>query len=76
VAALVERGRAPVVFRGEAPGVIVDEPRGEGGFGYDAHMLDAETGETFAEMSEDEKNGRSHRGKAFGALAKLLRQRS
>jgi XTP/dITP diphosphohydrolase len=76
VAALVEDGRTPLVFRGEAPGVILDDPRGEGGFGYDAHMLDVETGETFAEMSEDAKNGRSHRGKAFGELAKLLRQRS
>jgi XTP/dITP diphosphohydrolase len=75
-AALVEPDRPPLVFRGEAPGVIVDEPRGEGGFGYDAYVLDLESGGTFAEMSADEKNRRSHRGKAFGALAAVLRQRS
>jgi XTP/dITP diphosphohydrolase len=75
-AALVEPDRPPLVFRGEAPGVIVDEPRGEGGFGYDAYVLDLESGGTFAEMSAEEKNRRSHRGKAFGALADALRQRS
>jgi XTP/dITP diphosphohydrolase len=75
-AALVEPQRPPLVFRGEAPGVIVDEPRGEGGFGYDAYVLDLESGGTFAEMSAGEKNRRSHRGKAFAALAEVLRQRS
>jgi len=75
-AALVEQDRPPLVFRGEAPGVIVDEPRGEGGFGYDAYVLDLESGGTFAEMSAEQKNSRSHRGKAFGALANVLRQRS
>ncbi len=75
-AALVERDRPPLVFRGEAPGVIVDEPRGEGGFGYDAYVLDVESGGTFAEMSAEKKNERSHRGKAFGALADVLRRRS
>ena len=76
VAALVEPGRLPIVFRGEAPGLIVDEPRGSGGFGYDAHVLDVESGGTFAEMSREAKNERSHRGRAFGALAEVLRQRT
>lgn len=75
VAVLVERGRDPLVFRGEAPGVVVDEPRGSGGFGYDPHIFDPEYGGTFAEMSRSEKNVRSHRGKAFGALAGALRRR-
>jgi XTP/dITP diphosphohydrolase len=72
-AALVRDRHPPLVFRGEAPGVIIDEPRGEGGFGYDAHVLDPELGVTFAEMAAADKNRRSHRGKAFAALAKELR---
>jgi XTP/dITP diphosphohydrolase len=76
VAALVEPGRPPRLFRGEARGRIVDEPRGSGGFGYDAHVLDAESGGTFAELSREAKNARSHRGRAFGALAEVLRVRS
>ena len=75
VAAFVDRDREPLVFRGEAPGLIVDEPRGEGGFGYDPHVLDPELGVTFAEMSAEDKNARSHRGRAFAALADALRAR-
>jgi XTP/dITP diphosphohydrolase len=76
VAALVEDGAEPVFTRGEAPGLIVDEPRGSGGFGYDPHVLDRELGVTFAEMRPEQKNARSHRGAAFRALADLLRERA
>ena len=58
--------------RGEAPGVIVDEPRGGGGFGYDPHVLDLELGCTYAEMPAEEKNERSHRGRAFRKLREAL----
>jgi XTP/dITP diphosphohydrolase len=75
-AAMVEGAGPPLVFRGEAPGVVIDEPRGEGGFGYDVHVLDPELGVTFAEMSAVDKNRRSHRGRAFAALAEKLRERS
>ncbi len=75
VAALVEEGREPVLLRGEAPGRVVDEPRGSGGFGYDPHIFDPGFGGTFAEMEPAEKNARSHRGKAFRALAETLRER-
>lgn len=75
VAALVEPDRAPVVFRGETHGIILGEPRGKGGFGYDPLFLDGESGKTFAELSRDEKNGRSHRGRAFRALAESLIRR-
>jgi XTP/dITP diphosphohydrolase len=68
VAALVTREGECRTFRGEAPGVVIDEPRGEGGFGYDPHVLDRELGLTYAEMSAAQKNGRSHRGRAFEAL--------
>jgi XTP/dITP diphosphohydrolase len=72
VAVLVEEGAEDIIVRGEAPGLIVEEPRGSGGFGYDPHVLDPELGRTFAEMSAAEKDRRSHRGAAFRALAERL----
>lgn len=75
VAVLVEDGSDPVVFRGEAPGVVIDEPRGSRGFGYDPHVYDLDLGKTFAEMTGEEKDARSHRGYAFRALADALRAR-
>jgi XTP/dITP diphosphohydrolase len=68
VAVLVTREGARRTFRGEAPGVVVDEPRGEGGFGYDPHVLDRDLGLTYAEMAPAAKSARSHRGRAFEAL--------
>lgn len=62
-------------FRGEAPGLVVDEPRGSGGFGYDPHVLDLELGCTYAEMPAEEKNRRSHRGRAFRGLREALTAR-
>jgi XTP/dITP diphosphohydrolase len=76
VAVLVEEGREPVVLRGEAPGRIIDEPRGSGGFGYDPHVLVPGTDRTYAELSPEEKDARSHRGAAFRALAEVLRDRA
>jgi len=58
--------------RGVAAGVILDAPRGSGGFGYDPLFLDEELGRTFAEISSSQKNARSHRGRAFRALAERL----
>lgn len=75
VAVLVEDDADPVTFRGEAPGVVIDEPRGSGGFGYDPHVYDPDLGKTFAEMTGEEKDARSHRGHAFRALADALRDR-
>jgi XTP/dITP diphosphohydrolase len=60
------------VLRGEAPGLILDAPRGSGGFGYDPLFFDEELGKTFAEVAPEEKHARSHRGKAFRALAERL----
>lgn len=57
-----------VVVRGTAEGLLLDRPRGWGGFGYDPLFLDPRLGRTFAELAPDEKDGRSHRGKAFRAL--------
>ena len=60
------------VVRGEATGLILSEPRGSGGFGYDPLFFDEELGKTFAEIAAEAKNARSHRGKAFRALALRL----
>ena len=73
LAALVRReDDEPVYFRSEAHGRIVDEPAGSGGFGYDPHVFNDELGRTYAEMTPEEKDARSHRGAAFRALARYL----
>jgi XTP/dITP diphosphohydrolase len=59
-----------VVAEGVVEGTIALEPRGSGGFGYDPVFVPAGgDGRTFAEMRSEEKNGLSHRGRAFRALA-------
>lgn len=74
VACLFDPGSGDTVhFRGEAPGRILTLRRGSGGFGYDPIFLDEETGLSYAELSAADKNERSHRGKAFRALAAFLR---
>jgi XTP/dITP diphosphohydrolase len=75
VAVLVDGHGAPLTTRGEASGIIVDEPRGSGGFGYDAHVLVPELGRTYAELTPAQKDARSHRGQAFRALAAALSPR-
>ena len=59
-------------FRGETEGVIIDEYRGNGGFGYDPLFYYEPMGKTFSEMSADEKNSISHRGKAIELFARRL----
>jgi XTP/dITP diphosphohydrolase len=62
------------VARGEVPGTIAPEARGDGGFGYDPVFVpDGGGGRTFAEMTATEKHELSHRGRAFRALATALR---
>jgi XTP/dITP diphosphohydrolase len=66
----------PIIAEGRWDGRIVDAPRGSGGFGYDPHFEDAETGLTGAELPLAQKNALSHRGQAMRALiAKLRRER-
>ncbi len=62
-------------FRGETRGEIIDDYRGEGGFGYDPIFYYPPMGKTFAELTSDEKNSVSHRGKAIELLAKMLKDR-
>lgn len=55
---------------GRWEGELLREPRGENGFGYDPLFAPADAdGRSSAELSADEKNARSHRGKALRALA-------
>ncbi len=68
VVALAERGRVLAVVSDLVEGVLLEEPRGTGGFGYDPVFLYEPLGKTFAEIPRDEKNRLSHRGKAFRKL--------
>lgn len=61
-------------FAGELAGVILREPRGTGGFGYDPLFLVPEYGQTLAELPLAVKNAISHRGKALAALLEYLRR--
>lgn len=63
----------PIICEGEWHGLIIDTPRGENGFGYDPYFLVPELGLTAAEISAEEKNRRSHRGKALRMLIERLR---
>lgn len=58
-----------VVAEGVVPGHIALEPSGDGGFGYDPVFVPEGHDRTFAQMSSEEKNAVSHRGRAFRALA-------
>jgi XTP/dITP diphosphohydrolase len=62
----------PVIAEGAWHGRIIDEPRGQGGFGYDPHFLDEASGLTGAELPLARKNTISHRGKAMRALLERL----
>jgi XTP/dITP diphosphohydrolase len=53
-------------------GELLREQRGTGGFGYDPVFWLPEKNRTVAELSAEEKNALSHRGKAGSAIAKLL----
>ena len=75
VACVFPDGSEPIVVEGETEGEILCVPRGESGFGYDPLFWFDFDGKTFAEMSEDEKNAVSHRGKAIKKLAAALAQR-
>lgn len=71
-AALVRRGREPIVVRGEAEGRLLRAPRGKGGFGYDPLFFYPPFGKSFGELSAEEKNGVSHRKHALTALCAAL----
>lgn len=63
--ALVGMGKVLATARGTIEGRIIDEPRGQNGFGYDPHFYVPELQTTTAELTPDHKNRISHRGIAL-----------
>jgi XTP/dITP diphosphohydrolase len=78
VIALVDEDGNESIFEGRCEGTLASEPRGTGGFGYDPAFVPNDTGpedhRTMAELSPDEKNAISHRGRAARELATHLGQ--
>ena len=70
--ALVKGGRVCGLYRGVVEGVILHEPRGECGFGYDPLFYYPPFGRTLGEVSNAEKFAVSHRGQAFRAMLRML----
>ena len=69
------QGDVVLEVEGICPGMILEAPRGEGGFGYDPVFFVPEAGLTFAEMAHGQKAELGHRGRAFAALKPQLRER-
>ncbi|BCL76328.1 non-canonical purine NTP pyrophosphatase [Jeongeupia sp. HS-3] len=63
----------PLIADGVCAGVIIEAPRGDGGFGYDPLFLLPQYGRTVAEISADEKAAISHRGRALRILVDKLK---
>lgn len=72
VISLIRPGREPLVLRGECKGVIARSLSGNNGFGYDPLFFVPELGKTFSELSDEEKNAISHRGRALALLRLAL----
>jgi XTP/dITP diphosphohydrolase len=75
VIALAHRGKLLGTFRGAVEGEIVDDRRGENGFGYDPHFYHPPFGCTFGEAGDDRKMSVSHRGQALRGLLTFCRER-
>jgi len=65
VVAVAESGKMRGLFSASVEGILLEEPRGHDGFGYDPIFFFPALGKTYAEISREEKNLQSHRGKAF-----------
>ncbi len=72
--ALVTPGGDETTVSGECEGIIIDKPRGEGGFGYDPVFFLPGYDKTMAEIPAGLKNKISHRARACESLAKHLRE--
>lgn len=69
---LVLDDNTAISAQGTAEGFIIDEPKGENGFGYDPIFFSPTLGKTFAQASVEEKNAISHRGSALRELKRKL----
>jgi len=72
VVVLARPGEVLAVGRGAIEGLIIDEPRGSNGFGYDPHFLVPSLGRTTAELAPAQKNRISHRGRALADILPRL----
>ena len=72
VIALARAGKLIATFRGEVEGQIIDQPRGNGGFGYDPYFFYPPFGCTFAEATPEQKQSVSHRGQALRSMRQYL----
>lgn len=72
-AAIAVPGNSEIMLaQGTCPGEIIDEERGDGGFGYDPIFYIPELGKTLSELSQSAKNKISHRGKAMEKVRSLI----
>ena len=62
----------PIIADGVWHGQLIEQPRGQGGFGYDPYFFLPSLDKTAAELSAEEKNQLSHRGQALRALINKL----
>jgi XTP/dITP diphosphohydrolase len=72
VTAIAQRGRVVAVVSDFAEGTLTKEPRGTDGFGYDPIFFFEQLDYTYAEITREEKNRFSHRGKAFRKALEVL----
>jgi XTP/dITP diphosphohydrolase len=72
VIAVIRQGLPIAIISNRADGEILESPRGTGGFGYDPIFYFPELHKTFAELTPQEKNLYSHRGKAFRRVLSFL----
>ena len=72
VLALTGPDGSQILAEGTCEGILLNEPHGEGGFGYDPLFLMPEHQKTLAEMTVAEKNAVSHRGNALKVLKQKL----
>ena len=67
-------GAMPEIFEGECAGRILEAPAGSAGFGYDPYFFSTDLGKSFGEATDAEKDGVSHRGRAFRAMVAALKE--
>lgn len=73
VIALAKGSQVLTLTEGRVDGILLQSPRGQGGFGYDPLFYYPPLGRTFAELTPDEKFSVSHRGEAFRKLLEFLK---
>ncbi len=72
--ALARPGEETLIAEGSCPGVLLEEERGTGGFGYDPLFLYEPLNKTFAEVNEEEKNAISHRARACEKMLAIMKE--